>query len=193
MVNFKIWSTPYIHMLACLILLSVHSESSSAANPTHLRLIDNLDRPTDGYCIDIHGTPGNLRTDLPLFAHNCKPRLTVDSAVAYESAGPIRFIDLDLCVTVAGVNSQALPGAAILLRKCGESSAFFETERLQQFVLHADGQLELVNMGLCIAVGPRSASTYSPNDRWRPLFVDDCVTAAKARSRWQFTAPAYNK
>ncbi len=176
-------------MLACFLLLSAHSESFSAINSTHLRLINNLDRPTDGYCIDIHGTPGNLRTDLPLFAHNCKRQLTVDSAVAYEPTGTIRFIELNLCVTVAGVNSQALPGSAILLRNCGESSAFFETERLQQFTLHSNGQLELLKSGLCLAVGQRSATTYSPNDRWRPLFVDDCATADSTRSRWQFSSP----
>lgn len=185
----KIRRMPIKQLLASLILISAYCETSLAANLSHLRLVDQLDRPADGYCIDIHGTPGNLRTDLPLFAHNCKRRLTVDSAVVHESTGHIRFMELDLCVTVAGVNSQALPGAAILLRKCGESSTFFETERLQLFSLHTNGQLELVQSGLCLAVGPRSASTYSPNDRWRPLFVDDCTTVDSARSRWQFTVP----
>jgi len=179
----------YIHLLGCLLLLRMLSSSAFAAEPSHLRLIDNLDRPSDGYCFDVQGTPGNLRTDLPLFAHNCKPRLTVDSAVVFESEGLIRFVELHLCATVAGVNSNALPGAAILLRRCGESTAFFETALLQQFTLHADGKLELKESGLCVTVGPRSAVTYSQNDRWRPLFVDDCSGTETMLSRWRFAAP----
>jgi len=146
-----------------------------------------------GYCIDVHGTPGNLRADLPLFAHNCKPRLTVDSAVVFNtdsnSAGTIEFIELGMCVTVAGVNSRALPGTAVLLRKCGESTTFFESTALQQFTLHSDGKLELKQSGVCLAVGIRSDVTYSSNDRWRPLFVDDCATVDDARSRWKFIEP----
>jgi len=170
-------------------LLAIISAPTIASEPTHLRLIDRLDRPSDGYCFDVHGTPGNLRTDLPLFAHNCKPRLTIDSAVVYNSAGNIEFIELGLCATVAGVNSRALPGASVLLRKCGESTAFFETAPLQKFILHADGKLELEASGLCLAVGSRSATTYSSNDRWRALFVDDCATVDAMLSRWEFVDP----
>lgn len=171
-------------IVCCLTLAS----TSLAADATHLRLIDSLDRPADGYCIDVPGTPGYLRTDLPLFAHNCKPTLSSDSAVVYQS-GLIRFVELQLCVTVAGINSQALPGTAVLLRRCGENSPFMETARLQRFVLTDDGALELADSGLCLAVGPASAATYSAADRWRPLYVDDCLRVAPARSRWAFVVP----
>jgi len=176
------------HLFGCLVLI-IGSQPAIASDATHLRLKDLLDRPADGYCVDVHGTPGNLRIDLPLFAHNCKSRVTPDSAVIFDSDGLIRFTELDLCMTVAGVNSRALPGTAVLLHKCGESTAFFETSALQQFTLHNDGQLELKQSGLCLAVGSRSAVTYSSSDRWRPLFVDDC-TAVEARfSQWQFSSP----
>lgn len=155
---------------------------------THLRLIDPLDRPQDGYCIDIVGTPGYLRTDLPLFAHNCKPALTVDSAVVFED-GLIRFTTPDLCITVAGINSGALPGTAVVLHDCQQDSAFFQTATLQTFELHDNGSLELRNSGLCLVVGTRSATTYSAADQWRPLFVDDCQAAEPAYSRWRFSAP----
>ena len=168
--------------------LSLSVGAVGAADSAHLRLIDTLDRPGDGYCLDVPGTPGYLRTDLPLFAHNCKPRLTSDSAVVFES-GLIRFIELDLCVTVAGINSQALPGAAVLLRQCGENTAFMEAAKLQRFQLSQDGFLELDGTGLCLAVGPRSAATYSVADRWRPLFVDDCETVEPTRVRWMFNVP----
>jgi len=180
--------TPHVY-LRVLLLLAIISASSYASEPTHLRLIDRLDRTSDGYCFDVHGTPGNLRTDLPLFAHNCKPRLTVDSAVVYDQQERVKFIELGLCATIAGVNSRALPGAAVLLRKCGGSTAFFEVDALQKFTLHADGKLELKESGLCLTVGARSAATYSSNDRWRTLFVGDCTTIDASRSRWEFTVP----
>ena len=57
----------------------------------HLRLVNRLDRPEDGYCLDILGTPNNMRINLPLFAHNCKSTLTPDSAVIFNSSGQIKF------------------------------------------------------------------------------------------------------
>ncbi len=155
----------------------------------HLRLIDSLDRPQDGYCVDVVGTPGSLRTDLPLFAHNCKPRLTSDSAVVFDTKGYIQFKDLDLCMTVAGINSVALPGTAVVLHRCGVNSAFFETAKLQSFDLEDDGRLLLKNTNLCLAVGAQSATTYSPSDKWRTLFVEDCGIASPALSRWVFSVP----
>ena len=157
---------------------------------SHLRLVDPLDRPADGYCVDVVGTPGNLRTDLPLFAHNCKPGLSSDSAVSYESNGSIRFVEPGLCMTVAGINSQALPGASVLLQPCGAVSPFFSTKALQIFNLHDDGRLELGVSGLCLTVGKRSAVTYSVADRWRSLFVDDCASVEAVRLKWKFALPA---
>ena len=163
--------------------------SASSASLSHLRLLDRLDRPEDGYCVDILGTPRNLRVDLPLFAHNCKSSLTDDSAVVYTSDGLIKFPAADRCLTVAGVNSAALPGASILLRKCNDSIPFFETSRLQRFSHRKDGSLAVAGSKLCLAVGARSAVTYSPSDRWRTLFVDDCAKVEHSRSRWEFVVP----
>lgn len=163
--------------------------SASPATLVHLRLLDRLDRPDDGYCVDVLGTPRNMRVDVPLFAHNCKPSLTDDSAVVFTSDGFIRFPAVDRCITVAGVNSVALPGASILLRRCNESMPYFETSELQRFTLRDNGRLAIRGSELCLTVGPRSASTYSRSDRWRTLFVDDCNTAEPARSRWEFVLP----
>ena len=155
----------------------------------HLRLLDRLDRPEDGYCIDILGTPGNLRVELPLFAHNCKTTLTADSSVIFTSDGLIKFPAVDLCVTVAGVNSNALPGASILLRKCNESIPFFETFSLQRFTHRKDGRISMSGSELCLTVGRESAATYSPSHRWRALFVEDCGIAEASFSRWEFVVP----
>ena len=100
--------------------------SAPYGSKVHLRLVDKLDRMEDGYCVDILGTPGYLRIDVPLFAHNCKPTLTEDSAVIFTSDGFIKFPAVNLCLTVSGVNSGALPGAAILLRACEIDVPFFE-------------------------------------------------------------------
>nr|ADI21952.1 hypothetical protein [uncultured nuHF2 cluster bacterium HF0130_29D04] len=170
-----------------LVVNPVFSEPKSSM--FHLRLLDRLDRPEDGYCIDILGTPGNLRVELPLFAHNCKTTLTADSSVIFTSDGLIKFPAVDLCVTVAGVNSNALPGASTLLRKCSESKPFFETFRLQRFTHRKDGRISMSGSELCLAVGRESAATYSPSHRWRALFVEDCSVAEASLSQWEFVVP----
>ena len=175
--------------LAVQILGSGGAWSAAPDTPAHLRLLDRLDRPADGYCVDIPGTPGNLRLDVPLFAHNCKPALTSDSAVVVTPEGRIRFPAVDRCLTVAGVNSAAVPGAAILLRPCSETRPFFDTSRLQRFTHRDDGSLVLTGSDLCLSVGSRSAATYAPAERWRALFVEDCAAAAPARARWEFVVP----
>ena len=171
-----------------ILNVSFISQASSSSQ-FHLRLLDRLDRPEDGYCVDILGTPRNLRVDVPLFAHNCKPFLTVDSAIIFTSTGFIKFPAVDRCLTVAGVNSSALPGASILLRKCNEILPFFETVELQRFTHHKDGSLSVLGSKLCLAVGRQSAATYSQYHRWRTLFVDDCATVEPALSQWEFIVP----
>ncbi|MDE0539749.1 MAG: hypothetical protein OXH94_13615 [Rhodospirillales bacterium] len=173
--------------LAAIALM--FGSSAAIASEQHLRLIDRLDRPRDGYCIDIPGTPGNLRTDIPLFAHNCKAGLPPDAAVVFTPEGYIRFPGPDKCVTIAGVNQGALPGAAAMLADCGTSSMFFNAANFQRFELKDDGKLVLGNSNLCLAVGSASAATYSSADRWRTLFVDDCDTADARLSRWEFITP----
>ena len=130
-----------------------------------------------------------MRVDLPIFAHNCKPVLTSDSAVQMLPTGQIVFPAVAGCITVAGVNSRALSGAAILLRPCDEAGAFFETAALQRFTLHADGKITLAGTDLCLAVNADSATTYSPNDRWRALYVERCDRIEAARSRWELVVP----
>lgn len=160
--------------------------SAQTAESKHLRLIDRLDRPSDGYCFDVLGAGSRLRTDLPLFAHNCKPRLTPDSAVEFTARGRIRFVSLNLCVTAMGVNSKTLPGAPLLLRPCGQSVPFFNAAALQSFTLARDGRLSLRGTKLCVRVGTVSARTYSAADRWRSLYLGSCTAAPAALSRWAF-------
>ena len=175
-------------LLGAQMLVSSPALSASPAPQVHLRLVDRLDRPDDGYCLDIPGTQ-NMRVELPLFAHNCKTSLTSDSAVVFSPDGFIQFPAVDLCITAAGVNAAALPGSSILLRKCNASSPIFDISRLQRFTHRNDGSLTLVGSELCLTVGTQSAATLSPFNRWRALFVDNCATAKPARSRWEFIVP----
>ncbi|WP_261841882.1 RICIN domain-containing protein [Aliamphritea ceti] len=155
----------------------------------HLRLIDDLDRPQDGYCLDIAGSGSYVRFDLPMTAHNCKPGLYADEAVVLDANGYIRFPAYGKCVTVAGINSRALPGASVLARDCGERSPFLDAELLQKFELNEEGFVELNNSGLCLTTGRTSDSTYAADHRWRPLFVEECAVVNPAHSRWKFSIP----
>jgi len=179
----------YLTIVLALLVIISPAFSGTLNSQFHLRLLDHLDRPEDGYCVDILGTPGNLRIDVPLFAHNCKPTLTSDSSVVFTSDGLIQFPAVNRCVTVAGVNSKALPGASILLRKCDESVAFFETSRLQRFTHRKDGRLSISGSELCLVVGTKSAATYSSSHRWRTLFVDSCNHVELSLSQWEFVVP----
>lgn len=174
-------------LTAAMTLCSgLHSAAQTETAVGHLRLIDRLDRPQDGYCLDILGVGRNLRLELPIFAHNCKSGLTPDSAVAMTDMGEIRFVAPNLCVTAFGVNGRALPGSPIVLRACGGSAPFFESAPLQRFEWTGDDRLRLVNSDLCLSAGSEAATTYSAADRWRTLTVEDCDTAPAARSVWEF-------
>ena len=159
----------------------------NAANQdlTHVRLKDRLDRPGDGYCFDILGTGNTLRVDLPLFAHNCKPGATPDSAVIYTSKSQLVFPAAGVCVTAFGVNNTVLPGTSVLLRPCDEHTAFYETADLQKFDHTENGQLKLRGFDLCLTVGVESSSTYSPHDRWRVLSLETCATTSLSHSAWE--------
>lgn len=180
-------------LLAGLVFVLSVTEGAAAPLPLqvpgHLKLIDPLDRPEDGYCLDIVGSGQYIRFDMPLTAHNCKPGLYHDEAVVLEANGYIRFPAYNRCLTAAGLNGRALPGAALIPRGCGERSPFLEAERLQIFRLHDSGQVELEGSGLCLTAGHKSDTTFSSEHRWRALFLEECVSAEPARSRWHFSVP----
>lgn len=158
--------------------------------PGHLRLVDNLDRPEDGYCVDVVGSGNHIRFDMPLTAHNCKPGLYADEAVVLEPNGYIRFPAYGACVTAAGINGRALPHASLVPRGCGERSPFLIADPLQRFVHRSDGRMELAGSGLCMTVGEHSDSTFEATHRWRPLYLIQCDQTELSRSSWKFERPA---
>lgn len=180
-------------LLAGFVFMLSMAQSSAAPVslkvPGHLKLIAPLDRPEDGYCVDIVGSGQYIRFDMPLTAHNCKPGLYHDEAVILEPNGYIRFPAYNRCMTAAGLNGRALPGAALIPRGCGEQTPFLEAERLQIFRLRDNGQVELEGAGLCLTAGRKSDTTFSSEHRWRALFLEECDSAEPARSRWHFHVP----
>lgn len=182
-----VWAGVSVAAVAALVTASV-AASEPRIQVGHLKLKDSLDRPQDGYCLDIVGSGPNIRFDLPMTAHNCKPGLYDDEAVTIESTGRVRFPAYNACATVAGLNGRALPGAAVVPRACGERTPFLEAERLQSFTFRKDGRVELQGSGLCMTAGDRSDSTFDASHRWRTLYMDRCDATEPSRSRWHFVA-----
>ncbi|MEM8937619.1 MAG: hypothetical protein AAGC77_14575 [Pseudomonadota bacterium] len=181
-----------IAVVAGLVALFGAAKAESGSDPKMLRLVDRLDRPDAGYCVDIPGAVEfGLATDVPIFVHNCKPTFAADSAMVMTGDGELTFPELDLCVTAAAVNSNIVPGAATLAQTCGEAHPFLgKAEMLQKFVHRDDGRMELAETELCLAVGPASAATFSPTDNWRALFLSDCSAVAPEYSVWEFFTPS---
>lgn len=152
----------------------------------HLKLQNSLDRPQDGYCLDVVGSGKYIRFDLPLTAHNCKPGLYHDEAVEIDASSRIHFVAYGACATVAGLNGRALPGAALVPRECDEKTPFMDARALQRFHFRADGLIELQGSGLCLTVSDESDWTFERTHRWRPLFVARCATVKPELSRWKF-------
>ena len=176
-----------LSLLACL------SGAARAQGPeplrTYLKLIDSLDRPGDGYCVDVLGSGDAVRLDMPLTAHNCKPGYYADEGVARGEGGTLVFPAYGAaCITAMGVNRTALPGAALMVKPCLERSPFLEGEAMQRFEISDDGEVSLAGSGLCLEVGDVSAPTFDPSHRWRTLALARCDSADPARSRWTFEA-----
>ena len=174
-----------LYLTALLALLATSGSEAITDELIHVRLKDRLDRPADGYCLDIMGTGSNLLLDVPLFAHNCKNGPTPDSTVIFTNEGQLVFPAARVCVTAFGVNSTVLPGTPILLRPCNSRTPFFDTSNLQQFSYLDNGQLQLRSHKLCLAVGQHSAHTYSPTDRWRVLSLEPCNNIESSYSSWE--------
>ncbi|MEO1718001.1 MAG: RICIN domain-containing protein [Planctomycetota bacterium] len=169
---------------------AVDPQPDGRQTAVHMRLQDDLDRPEDGWCLDVVGSGPHIRFDMPLIAHNIKPGLYADEAVEFTAEGQIRFPAYPgYCVTVMGLNEFALPGAALMLKKCGEDIPFLNASKFQTFELLDDGMVQLKGTDLCITVGDESQRTFDPTHRWRTLYVERRADCDPSRSRWAFVRP----
>ena len=178
-----------IAALGAGLMMMTALPSSAHDSPSYMRLIDPLDRPDDGYCLDVLGSGGSFRPDMPLISHNCKPGRAPDGMVALRQDGSLFLPAFNACVTVMGVNRKALAGGALMLKPCGAQEAFLRAAHFQSFTHRLDGRLELLNSDLCVTVGAQSAATFSPSHAWRTLFMLPCGQAPEKRSRWTFQSP----
>ncbi|WP_027254081.1 RICIN domain-containing protein [Photobacterium halotolerans] len=151
-----------------------------------IQLIDPLDRPKDGFCLDVIGYSPYERLDLPLIAHNCKNGLYRDQAMSLLKSGEIFLPAYKKCLTAIAPHTQALPGAALMARDCGEHSDFLQAQPLQKFQWSDDGEVRLTGSELCLAVGEQSDQTSSPLHRWRALSLQSCQLKDTRLARWQF-------
>lgn len=174
------------HSTHCLILLLIHN-NTWAGKPQYLQLVNKLDRPVDGYCVDVVGSGANIRFDMPLTAHNCKgPQVYFDEVIEFREDGTLFFPQYQGCITVMGNNETALPKNALMLKRCNAQEPFLIAKHFQHFKFLANKQIQLNDSDLCIVAGERSHTTFSPAHRWRGLYMDICEQAEEKLSQWQF-------
>lgn len=158
-----------------------------ASDYKYLQLMDKLDRPVDGYCLDVVGSGPNIRFDMPLTAHNCKgPQIFFDEVVTLREDSTLYFPQYKGCVTVMGNNKTALPKNALMLKECGAQQPFLNAAHFQKFEFNERKQLQLKNSQLCISAGGVSHTTFSPEHRWRSLYMETCDQVSPSLSRWHF-------
>lgn len=160
----------------------------STPNVGLLKLVDSLDRPQDGFCLDIVGFAPHQRLDLPLIAHNCKAGIYKDQAVTMTAEGYVVFVAFQKCLTAIAPHTRALPGNPLMAINCNEHSDFLQSQPLQRFEFTATQQLRLQSSDLCLAVGSTSDQTSASTHRWRNLFLDYCDEVKPALSQWRFVA-----
>ena len=178
-----------------LVILAATPAAAWEKGAGYLMLQDPLDRPQDSYCLDVAGSGDWVDFSVPLNIHNCKgPHFYADEAVVFDrSPGVIRFPAYQGCVTAMGRDGRSLPQSALTLKPCvgdvGVSETPFASVKLQRFEHRDDGRITLVGSDLCLTSGAHSDVTFSPDHRWRPLFLDSCDAAPEALSVWQPFAP----
>lgn len=178
-------SRAYLFLLY-LLSTNAFSNTHSQRNIYYLQLQNKLDRPDDGYCIDVVGSGQHIRLDMPLTAHNCKgPQTFLDEVVQITDENTVYFPAYQGCVTVMGNNTTALPNNALMLKPCLRNSVFLNAERFQRFEFNLKKQLQLKNSALCVVVGDKSHTTYSMEHKWRALYMENCSVASLALSQWQ--------
>ena len=169
-------------MLFAAFAPAAHFASAQESAGEYLRLADRLDRPQDGYCLDIPGAGDWVQLHRPLVAHNCKiPGRHPDELVRWTSQNQIRFPAYDLCATAQGVFRRTLPGAPVVLNQCGAQP----DQELQIFIHRSDGKITLQNSGLCLQVGNHSDRTWEESHRWRTLSLQPCENAPPELSVWE--------
>ncbi|CZE48737.1 hypothetical protein [Campylobacter geochelonis] len=168
-----------------LFLLLFIAVFAFAKEPHHIKLVDNLDRKSDGYCLDVLGSGRYIRYDMPLQGHNCKPGLYADEAFVFENE-QIYSPVTNMCVTIAGVNNSVLDYTPLVLQPCSLDSAFVNAKFMQAFEFTKNQKIKHKYSDMCLEMGESSDSTFSKEHTWRTLYMKNCDKVDTARSTWKF-------
>lgn len=153
------------------------ANTSSASEGDYIRLVAALDEP-EFYCIDLTGWGQSLVLDDPLQAHTCKLNGSTDQMFAVDG-DHIKVSGYDRCLQVAGSSNKALPGSALLVRKCNDESP------LQKIALTDNGKLVLQNTEYCLAAGTDTENASGPSHVWRTLTAEKCDNTDSELTTWQ--------
>lgn len=175
------------NLLSAKVLLSVFAVTLFGQTQAHhIKLVESLDRPQDGYCLDVAGSGKFIRTDLPLIGHNCKPGLYADEAFIFREDGTIYFPAFDLCATISGVNKHVLDYTSLTLQQCHKDTPFQNAKFMQAFEYTKEKKIKHKNSNKCLEMGKESSQTFSSAHTWRTLYMKECSTSNSKRSTWHF-------
>ena len=143
----------------------------------YLRLADRLDRPQDGYCLDITGAGEWTQLHRPLIVHNCKtPRaIAADELVQWTPQNQLRFPAFNLCATAHGIFRRTIPGAPVVLNHCGAEP--------DQATPSVSSSRRWKNRSGEFGTLPASRRTLRPHLGRNPPLADSLAPALRKRAR----------
>jgi len=142
--------------------------------------MDNLDDP-QGYCVDVTGFGANVRLDVPLQAHTCKPGSDdqMFTQIAPADGGGIRLVEYDRCLAAETAES----GAEVNVFGCDAGTVN------QRFSLKEDGRVQLASPAgpvLCLGIAAgKGKPAGGRNHLRRDLVLYYCDEADPVLITWE--------
>jgi len=164
-----------------LVASLIHAET-----PVEVTLIDELDEPRAGYCLDTRGRQ-NQGEVLAVQSHSCRSyqgQLDADQKFDADkiSEGTFEIIELGLCMTARTPTV--------------DSELTFELctgDVVQKFAYSTSGTIAPVAAPedcLTVSEGPvRLAGRVTPRHRARDITLQPCDAGRSNRQRWQLRGP----
>jgi len=158
-----------------------------AETPVEVTLVDELDEPRAGYCLDTRGSQNDDEV-LGLQSHSCRSYRgafaedqTFDADLVPE--GAFQIIELGVCMTARDLSA----GSELTFEPCDVSIA-------QRFEHAANGWIiPSTAPENCVTVSsgpPRSAMGGSPPHKVRDVTLELCDADLQSRQSWQLREPS---
>ena len=164
-----------------LVPIWLHAET-----PVEVNLIDELDEPRAGYCLDTRGGRNQVGVPLGVQGHSCisyQGRFDEDQTFDADgiSEGIFELIELDVCMTAR----DHTVGSELAFEPCdGGEAQRFEHDSNGRIVLTAAPEN-------CVTAGDgpsRPANGGEPRHRVRDVALELCDRGRDDRQRWQLRA-----